>query len=64
MSENKLIFNSKEMAEILGISIPTLRQIMRSSNPPPYIQLGRKFVFPIKEVTEWLSKSAMEREAL
>ena len=57
MSE-KLIYTTAELAAVLQVSLPTLRDMIRSDNPPPFIKIGRVYRFPVSEVEKWLSAAS------
>lgn len=54
----KLIYTTAELAELLQVSLPTLRDMVHSDNPPPYIKIGRAYRFPVSEVEKWLSSAS------
>lgn len=49
-------YSEEEMAEILRISVQTLRsRRMRGTNHPPYVTIGRDTLYPKDLVHKWLS---------
>ena len=54
MKNNQLVYNTAELAELLEVSLPTLRQLLHSNNPPPFFRVGRCYKFPVSAIDSWL----------
>lgn len=52
----KLTMNVKEMAQVLGISLPKAYDLANREDFPA-LRLGRRIVIPKAEFKEWLSKT-------
>ena len=55
MSE-KLLIDSKEVAEVLGVSLRKLEQMILDGNAPEYIRLGRIRKWRTQDVHDWINK--------
>jgi len=43
-----------EAAEQLGVALPTLRKLLNSTNPPPYVRpIDRSILFDLEAVARW-----------
>ena len=56
MSE-RLAVNAAQAAEMLGISLPTLRQLTRRADFPA-VKLGRRWVISVAGRQRWLDEQA------
>jgi excisionase family DNA binding protein len=45
----------RELAEILGVSLPTLRRWRFRQEGPAWVKLGRLCRYPLDRLQEWLS---------
>ncbi len=52
--KSKTVFNLKEAATYLGISIPTLAVLLRSGEIP-YRRAGQRWLIPKSALDAWLS---------
>ncbi len=60
---NKSALNPEELAEELsGVSVRMILERARecSGEVPPYIRIGRRMVFPIKEVAKFLETALVK----
>lgn len=55
--------NLKEAAEFMGVSEPTMRQIARREDFPA-VRVGKRWIIPSREFTDWLGKQASARAEL
>lgn len=55
--------NLDEAAEALGVSVPTLREIVHREDFPGY-KVGPRWVIPKKSLAEWNAKMAKEKAEL
>lgn len=56
MSE-RIAVNATEAAELLGISVPVLRQLTRRADFPA-VKLGRRWVISVAGLQRWLDEQA------
>jgi excisionase family DNA binding protein len=49
----------KEGAYLAGISVFTLYDWLRRSNPPPHVRRGRRWLLPRAEFTEWATRKTL-----
>lgn len=54
-SSNKSVFNLKEAAAYLGISVPTLARLLRSE-VIPYRRVGQRWLIARAALDDWLNK--------
>lgn len=54
-SSNKSVFNLKEAAAYLGISIPTLVRLL-GSGVIPYRRMGQRWLIARAALDDWLNK--------
>ena len=64
MENEKLVLNTAEACELLQVSAPTLRELCRSKNAPPFIRVGKNYRFPRRELIEWFAEAAGERRSV
>ena len=50
-------YTVKEMAKVLGISMPTAYNLVNSQGFPK-IRIGRKIIVPVEGLKEWIRKEA------
>lgn len=53
----RLAVNAAEAAELLGISVPVLRQLTRRADFPA-VKLGRRWVISVAGLQRWLDEQA------
>jgi len=53
----KLVFNAKEVAAALDISLPKVYQIFKSEGFPA-VKIGSRIVVPIDRLNAWLNEQA------
>lgn len=51
--KNRLALNAAEAAEMLGVSLPTLRQLTHRADFPA-VKLGRRYIIPLASLQRWL----------
>ena len=51
--ENRLALNAAVAAEMLGVSLPTLRQLTHRADFPA-VKLGRRYIIPLASLQRWL----------
>lgn len=56
MSE-RLALNAAEAAEMIGVSVPTLRQLTHRADFP-VVRVGRRYLIPIAGLQRWLDEQA------
>lgn len=54
-SSNKSVFNLKEAAAYLGISVPTLMRLL-GSGVIPYRRIGQRWLIVRAALDDWLNK--------
>ena len=54
-SYNKSVFNLKEVAAYLGISVPTLMRLL-GSGVIPYRRIGQRWLIARAALDDWLNK--------
>ena len=54
---DKLVFSVREMADKLGVSMPTAYALTERQGFP-VVKVGNKKIIPIKDLEAWLSKEA------
>ena len=54
-SSNKSVFNLKEAADYLGISIPTLVRLL-GSGTIPYRRVGQRWLIAQAALDDWLNR--------
>lgn len=63
MEVKKLCLSTVEAAEMLGISISKLRQLIaQNQSAPPYLRIGRRLLFPLTGLEEWVNKNSQNFE--
>lgn len=60
-SSNKAVFNRKEAAVYLGISIPTLMRLLKSGEIPSR-RIGQRWLIPKAGLDNWLKKGTFTKE--
>ena len=58
----RLAVNAAEAAELLGISVPVLRQLTRRADFPA-VKLGRRWVISVAGLQKWLDAQAGGHDA-
>lgn len=53
MSTPIICYSTKEIAEITGLSISTIRKLTRKGELP-HVKVGRRIIYPVTAVHEWL----------
>ena len=53
----KLTYNSKEAAAALGVSLPTMYDIMNRKDFP-CVRIGRRVLIPVDGLRAWLQKES------
>lgn len=59
----KMVLTVREMAERLGVSMPTAYALTEREGFP-VVRLGHKKVVPVADLERWLSKEAMRGQAV
>lgn len=59
----KLVISVKEMAEHLGVSLPTAYALTEREGFP-VVRIGNRKVVPVADLERWLSKEAMRGQAV
>ncbi|OOF42797.1 hypothetical protein BKK51_12455 [Rodentibacter trehalosifermentans] len=55
METNQIYFNAREIAEKLGVSRSGIYSLMKSSQFPAPIKIGRLSRWKVSEVAQWLN---------
>lgn len=55
------LLTSKELAEVTGLSLWTVWELVKKGEGPPHARLGRGFRFPENGVGPWLDKRLKEQ---
>ena len=53
----KLALNAREAAELIGISLPLMYEMMKMQSFP-VIRIGRRNIIPRSKLEEWLAEQA------
>ena len=62
-SPNVACYNAKEAARAMGVSISTLKELLRrKENPIPHIRNGRMIMIPVKALERWLLEECRRNE--
>ena len=48
-----ICYTAKEIAQITGLSISTVRKLTRNGDLP-HVKVGRRIVYPVTAIHEWL----------
>ena len=54
--ENKMLLSISEAAAALGISRPTVYQLIHANDGFPIIRVGGRVLIPVKQLREWLDE--------
>ena len=54
MTDNPLTLNANEAAKLLGLAPSTLAKLRLTGNGPLYCKLGRRVVYRLTDLKEWL----------
>ncbi len=54
--ENKMLLSISEAAATLGISRPTVYQLIHADDGFPIIRVGGRVLIPVKQLREWLDE--------
>lgn len=58
--KDKILLNIKEVADLLGVSRPTVYSLMhREIDPLPYIKLGYLTKFNVAALTAWIERQGV-----
>ena len=63
MSTPIICYTAKEIAEITGLSISTIRKLTRKGELP-HLKVGRRIIYPVTAVHEWLLANTTGSTAL
>ena len=55
------LLTSKELAEVTGLSLWTVWELVKKGEGPPQVRIGRGFRFPENGVRPWLDKRLKEQ---
>lgn len=58
----KIVFNMREIAEMLGINVPKAYELARRKDFPA-IRLGRRIIVPKEAFFRWLEQAALDKES-
>ena len=58
----KMVFSVREMADRLGLSMPTAYNLTKREGFP-IVRLGHKILIPVADLERWLSQQATSRNA-
>lgn len=60
----QIALRTDEVARALGISVPSVRRLVRNTDIPAVRLPGsRVIIFPVREIQEWISRQAKGGEA-
>jgi len=62
MTQGRLTLSPKELAKMLGVSEKTL-WTRTQEGCLPVIRLGRRVLYPVNEIEEWIKKEAAKGKA-
>ena len=48
------LLNAREVAELLGVPVWSLRELVRKGKGPPHLRIGRMLRFPQNAVVQWI----------
>ena len=52
--------NEHQVSEITGLSVKTLQKYRHDMCGPCYVKLGRRVLYPEKDLAEWLFKNRVQ----
>lgn len=54
------MLSAQEVAALLRVSLRKFEQMVKASEAPPHIRLGRLRRWPVEEVNEWMDERLRE----
>ena len=60
--QERICVSAKEAAELMGLSQPTFRKLMRTDGFPVF-RVAKKCVIPLSELERWLAERATKKES-
>lgn len=61
MNSNKLCLTAAEISAQTGISLSLVRKLTRCGKIP-HIRVGRRILYPLKEIEDWLSQNTISKD--
>ena len=58
LEEESYLINTKQLCEMLSLSLPTIQKVFLSDPDFPYMRIGAKWVFHRKKVEAYIDKWA------
>lgn len=55
------LLTSRELAEVTGLSLWTVWEMVKKGDGPPHVKIGRGFRFPENGVGPWLDRRLKEQ---
>lgn len=55
------LLTSKQLAEVTGLSLWTVWELVKRGGGPPHVKLGRGYRFPENGIGPWLDKRLKEQ---
>ena len=56
------LLNAREVAELLGVPLYTLRDVVRKGEGPPHLRIRRVYRFPQAAVVQWIHDQTSSSE--
>lgn len=54
----KMVLTTKELADVMGCSVPTAYDLVHREDGPPVIRLGRSIRIPVDGLRRWLEEQS------
>jgi hypothetical protein len=64
MAEGKKYLTEKQVSEITGLALPTLRNDRSTKRRLPYVKFGRSVRYCLQDVIEFMDKHTIRHEAI
>ena len=63
MDNSKLALTLEQAADLINVSLPTMREIVHKADFPAF-RMGRRWIIPVDTFNEWICQRAKERSEL
>lgn len=61
--DNTQLLTVTELADVLHMDVGTIRnRLSRGDSMPPSVKIGRRRLFPVSELSKWLTKQVTPNE--
>ncbi|MEP0826919.1 MAG: helix-turn-helix domain-containing protein [bacterium] len=62
MTSDRRFLTKRQVASLLGLSIYTIDAWVSQRREIPFVKMGRRVMFDVKDVNAWVEKNRMEPE--